>query len=148
MFEDKKYLRRLGVHHITITAVEKKEAGSARGFEWGPSVQVVCEAEDGALINAKFKTPFTDPKNKYEKQRFDELLALAGTKKPSELIGKKLLIVVVPKSFNGGKPYWKVEGFYDPSLLLPPGAALDSLLDDVNGLTGAKDEPKEDEIEW
>lgn len=136
MYKEGNYLRQLGVWKVEIMGVEKKESE-----QWGDSVQVIFEDEKGRRINGKFKTPMTD----FKKKKWAELIKAAKASKASDLKGKSVAIVVMPKNFNG-KEYWDVDSFFDVALLKDPEAQLDSLLEGASGLTGETD--KTDEIEW
>lgn len=131
-----KPLRQLGVWKIQIVDVQKKERSSFRGKEYPAKIVVVCEDFEGRRIDANFKLPFTEPKHKWDKTRFEGLLKLTGCAKASELKGKGAMIFVEPREWDA-KVFWDVKGFYDEKYTKSMEATLDSALDNMYSLTDA-----------
>lgn len=102
METNKKYLRKLGVYLVTVDGVKTTEW---KGTE---SLTMVLKATDGALIDAKWKKPFTE----YASKQIKGVMELLKVNKLTDTVGKSVAVLVEPNEWQG-KIYWRVNKFFD-----------------------------------
>lgn len=141
-YDNKTYLRELGVHKCVIKDVKKGETKEKK-----PKLVVVFERPtDGALVDASFMLPMNDISTKQFKSLCEAVMGpggASGKKLPevaAALKGQTLAILVAPSPKLKGDGFWWNVRNYWPAKYLDGVSDLDSLggFDDL----GFGEEPK------
>lgn len=128
------YLRCLGVFKCKIKKVAPKPAKGKKGDR----LSITLESEDGRLVDQDYETsklkPTDDSKGGvWAKKQLREILEICGVKKPSELVGKEIAVLVAPSIWEG-KVFWNPRSFYDVKYLLGEAGQLDQVLSSMDDL--------------